>query len=421
MEKSEKITWITSIVLVGFVVGILFHYILDSYLHVGVYLKSFLPNDITDSLRLYFLDFESLIPFVHNLSPYNEGSNSLFIYFPVGYLLLYPFSLIKNFYLSYSIYILVFLIPFIYLNYRFLNCNNLSKIDNFKNIFVLSFISYPVLWLFVSGNLDMMLYLLIFGFVYFFYREKYLWAALLLAISNSAKPFFLIFLFLFLFKGKRKMFFVSLILTAIFVFVGFLFFKGSIFSQIQTLMGSLGLYKREFIDYKGYIRIGTSDMFSTLRFLLCSLNETVSGSNLIKVTSSFINKDIIPCPVLVGLYSILAPLVTSVILFFTYKEKIFWKQIALVILCVLTFSPVVFDYKLIFLYIPMILFVNSKEKSNFDFVYTILFGVMLIPKKILMVGFTEVILFSKIVNPFIMLGFICLIIREQILNKKKEE
>lgn len=403
MEKSEKVTWLATIVLVGFAVGILFHYVLGSYLHAGIPLNSFLSNDVSDSVRFYFYDFSTPIYLVKNLSPYLGTPQEFVNYFPMGYLLFYPFSLIKNFYLSYILYLLVFLIPFVCLNHRFLSCNNLGKIDNFKNIFILSFISYPILCLIISGNLDMILYFFVLGFVYSFYKEKYLLAALLLAVANAAKPFFLIFLFLFLFKKKWKEFFWSLILTVIFILGGFFIFKGSLFSQIHLLSESLIIFKVRFIDGSNALILGSSDMFLALKYMLCTITKIISGPDLLKW------------------FSILYPIVISIVLFFSYREKTFWKQIALITLCILTFSPVVLDYKLIYLYIPLLLFMDSKEKSKFDLVYIILYGLMLIPKKVLMIGLNAGIFLSKITNPFIMLSFIVLIIFEQIYNHKKSE
>ena len=85
---------------------------------------------------------------------------------------------------------------------------------------------------------------------------------------------------------------------------------------------------------------------------------------------------------------------------------------------------VAFDYKLIFLFIPLWLFVNAEEKTKFDLIYTILFALLLIPKRFFLVlgpGVFKWFSLSLVTNPLIMIIFVGLIIFEQLYNKKEVE
>jgi hypothetical protein len=398
MDKTSKINTLSTIVVVGFVVVVFFHYLLGFYLKLGIPFNSFLANGVGDT-NFFFTDFSDLLYYVKDFAPYQKTGGVS--YLPIACIILYPFSLIKNFFISYLIYISIFLSFFIYMNIKMFKCDNIGKIQNFQNIFILSAITYPFCALIMSGNFDMFLVIIVASFIYSFKSKKYLTAAILLGLSNAIKPFFLIFSFLFLFEKKWKEFFLTLILPGFLTVLGFMILKGDFFDQVHVFLVNLIMYKKTFIYSFNGIMLGSSDLYSTLKYILCTTHK------------------IVPCELLVKGYQILSIIVGIITLFFTFREKAFWKKITLMMLYVLTMSYVILDYKLIFLFIPLWLFINAKEKTKFDLIYTILFGLMLIPKKVLLVGFLKVFFLSKVFNPVIMLIFMGLIIFEQFHLRKE--
>lgn len=71
------------------------------------------------------------------------------------------------------------------------------------------------------------------------------------------------------------------------------------------------------------------------------------------------------------------------ITFFILKmEKELWKQVMLLISFTILFMGTSHEYKLISVLLPFYLFLQSKEKSNYDILYVILFSILLIPKKL---------------------------------------
>ena len=117
-------------------------------------------------------------------------------------------------------------------------------------------------------------------------------------------------------------------------------------------------------------------------------------------------------------------IITATILFFTQKEEIFWKQITLLTLLMCLLPYVIDDYKLIFLFIPIWLFLSNQEKTKFDSFYSILFGLLIIPKQFFILfvrahGMTQLMSFGIMINPILMLIFMGLIIYEQRSVKSK--
>ncbi len=400
MDKSQKITLLATIVIVGFALAVVSHYVLGAYAGSQYPFNTFLfePNNA-------FGDFVGMMPLIKNFAPFQEA-NLWVNYFPLAYIFLFPFSLIKNPLIAYLIFLSVFWCYWFFMNVKSFKCENLSPTLNFQNLFILSFLTYPYLVLLDRGNFDLILFVLLGSLVYLFKSERYFKSAVLLGLINAIKPFYLIFLALFLFQKKYKEFFLSLLVSFLLIVGGFMLLHGGFWNQITIFITNLMLFKQKFVFSTESGMLNDSSLFMGLKYLLFQV---------IKLPASYIFG-------FVKIYSILNVIMTLAILFFTWKEKTFWKRISLLTFYSLLMPYVVYDYKLIFLFIPIWLFVNHEGKTKFDLVYTILFGLLLIPKKILpIISFATPIKWfslSLVANPLIMLIFIGLIISEQFMHKE---
>lgn len=404
MDKVTKINLISCIILVGFTLGVVVHYCLGSYLHLPFPFNTFLFHP-----GIHFSDFTGMMPVAKEFSPFtvvDYWRN----YFPLAYILMFPFSLINNSLISYFIFASGFLAFITYMNMKNFICETLKKIQNFQNIFIITFLAYPVLYIVDRGNFDMFLFILFVGFVYFFKSEKYLLSAVFLAIGNAIKPFTIFFLVLFLFKKRYKEFFLSLVVTGLLVVGGFMLLKGNFYDQIVVFIKNLMAFKAVYVynTDNSNAMTNTSSLFTALKLLLCRYTTIMSTVELAK------------------LYNYLSIFITAATLFFIWREKTFWKQVSLLTFLMLLVPYVVGDYKLIFLFVPIWLFVNANEKTKFDWAYAALLGLLMIPKQFVLllvhVGtISKLTTFGIVVNPLIMLIFIGLIIYEQFSNKTKEQ
>lgn len=401
MEKSNKILILSSIVLVGFFIAVVFHYVCSNYLGLGGGISTFLQ--FYEAKGQAFGDFTRLVDLSADLAPY-KTPHFLLSYFPFLLVVYYLFSFIKIRLLGYVIYSIIFFAFWIPFNIKFLACKNFTKLQNFQNIFILSMMTYPFLYLLERGNFDMLLIILITAFVYLFKEKKYFICAILLALANATKPFTFVFWILFVFEKKWKELFFSIFLTFLLTMLSFMILKGSLSHQISILIENFKIYIARYI-YDPYCcgTTNSSDLFLGLKTIF-----SCKGYGL----------DIIPIFVIDKINQIIGFFMTILIILFSWREKVFWKRIALLTLYMSSIPAIIFDYKLIFLFIPLWLFVNANEKSKFDLVYTILFGLLLIPKKCVLI-FNTMFSISVIANPLIMLFFIGLIIYDQ-FNKKKE-
>lgn len=409
MEKSRKITLFATIILVGFAFGVFYHYYLTYYSpkqYVGVYNSFLYPASYA------FCDFFGAFPFIKDLKPY-QSVNSWMVYFPFAYIFILPFAYIKNKVLAYSIYLSGFLIYLIYTNTKMFSCKNLTKLQNFQNIFIITLLSYPVLYCLDKGNFDIYLFVLLGFWAYAFQKEKYGLSAVLLALINAMKPFTVFFLLFYFMKKRYKEFFFSIALTAFLVVVSFLLIPDSKTLELSNFLFSLKYYKASYTQ-TNYIGMGfISSLYMPMKALMLHFSTAPKD---VKIFNAF--------------YDYLCSFLTIITLVFVWREKTFWKQLTLLICNFLLLPYCTYDYKFIFLFIPIWMFVNQKEKFKTDWAYLILFALLFIPKNVIISlplihgTYDNWLSLSAIINPIIMIELSLLIIHEQFnqeTGKRKEE
>lgn len=398
MNKAAKINLLSTIIVIGFIFGVFYHYFLGAYLSVGKPYNSFVyPSNYA------LCDLFGIFPYLEHFNPYKKivlwGA-----YFPLTYLLMFPFIFIKNKVICYLLYSLPFIIYLTFMNIRAFTCKTLTGIQNFQNIFIITLASYPVLYILDKGNFDMYLFILFGLCVYAFKSEKYLSSAVLLGVMNAMKPFTVLFLLLFLKQKKYKEFFISIIVSTILVILGFLIFKGEFFHNIKNFLAIQNLF-RTMYALSNIVAIGfSSSIFMPMKIVALSFSHS----------KTFIENFVMVYDYLVLGFSMLT-------MFFIWREKSYWRQLTLLICNFILLPYCTYDYKLLFFLIPIWLFVNEEKEGKFDMAYVIIFSLLFIPKSIIInlvpEGWTSL---SAIINPIIMVILCMLIIYEQYLLKKRK-
>lgn len=377
MKKSNKLFVLSSMILVGFVFSIIFHYVWN------IYFK--LPNNIFGHYiwptRILGNDFIVLI----------QNTNLVFSnpemiwrnYFPFSYIFVFLFASIKNVAVAYTVFTAIFLGYFINSSIKALKSKELTGADNFRNIFIITFLSYPFLMLIDSGNFSMLLFVFFAVFIYFYKSKEYLLSNIFLIILNALNPFYSVFSSLLLFKRRYKDFAIVTIVELLLLYLN---------------IGNKPMPFNEFFN----------NMFYVYKDSYLSLTNISSFLGMLKV--SLCNLNIMPFYHLVQMYPYLCLAYAFFAIFFAWKERIFWKKIALLTFVVSLVPIFIFDYDLIFLFVPIWLFVKTRKESSFDLFYTILFGLLLLPKAM-----------GIYINPLLMLLLTGLIIFEQFKLKQLKE
>lgn len=403
MEKDSKINLISAIILVGFALAVFFHYVMGAYLH-----HSYPYNTFLFAPHGRFSDFFDSIRHASQLNPYFvESKLEPAVYFPFAYLFLYLIFLIgKTFTFSLIISIFLLALFLVYFNYKFLKTENSEKISLFKNIFIFSFLSYPFLFVIDRGNIESFVFIFIALFFYFYLKKDYMKGIIFLSFAIAMKMYPGIFLLLFLKDKKYREIAYAVFLTFALTFTSLLIFKGSLYSNIHGMFSGLNYFKNAYIIGS----MGTnynSSLFGIIKICVLSLKKLSWAAPFLSVKISAAVFSVLSL-ISVGLSS----------LYVLFVEKTLWKQTAILTIVMILLMPVSFDYKLISLFIPVWLFINSDDKSKHDIVYAVLFGLLLIPKQYYFVH--SDISISVFLNPLIMIIMLILIIDEG-FKKNKEK
>ncbi|MES2218563.1 MAG: glycosyltransferase family 87 protein [Pseudomonadota bacterium] len=365
MNSVGKLQLISTIILLGFIVAIFYHSVL-TYLQFGFPFDTFLylPAD-------RFMDFINLYPIAKDFNPYAHLTN----YFPLAYFIYYPFTWLTNPNAGLMIFLTIFCC-FICWNanyYLKIIATTLNSNEYMKSIVILCFLSYPTLFCLDRANIDALLFIFIALFVIAFAKKFYILAAFLLSIAIGMKAFPAVFIILFLKEKRYSTAFLCIVFTIVFSLLTISSFKLGISGSLHNIQHSSLKTFQNYIIYDGGLTSSLS-LFSLAKVILkyfyiiktgMLVNDTYRASILAFIP--YYTLATICIFALVALYILLV-------------ETVFWKQVMLLV-AMLALLPIMSgDYRLVFVYTPLFLFMVNPHHEKLDYCYTLLFGLLFIPK-----------------------------------------
>jgi len=346
------------IILAGFCYAVLYHYILGVYLGKGYPYNTFLFVPIDR-----FSDFYRVLQANESLNPY-FGPKRMFQY-PFLNFLGFIFSLMP---LPYAILTFTLIVT----GFMIVACLYCLKIKgqptNWTNVFILSLLTFPFLFDIDRGNFDGIIFIFLTIFMFFFTKEKFILSAIFLSFAIAMKPFPAVFLLLFIAERKFKETLLAIISTAFVSLIPLLSFQGGL---LANLSAALSISK--FPD-----AIGRSGYFESNIFVFHSLSmfamfkayfiETgiIQRVDMAAFSSLYV-KGVMLAFILIGLYVI-------------FLEKELWKRVAVLSIVMVIFPQISGNYRLLYMFVPLFLFLIKKTTSKSDYFYTVLLGLLLIPK-----------------------------------------
>lgn len=377
MTKLQKIDIISIIIIAGFAFAVFYHYVLGTYMGLPYPYSTFLfrPND-------KFMDFFNL-----SGSPYINGKLFL-IQFPFGQRLSQFFTIFPP-NVGFVVFITIFFSFFLYINYA--NLNTSIKEQTIKNVFVFSFLTYPFLFIVDRANIEVFVFIFLYLFIFFYRKQKTIISIIFLSCAIAMKLFPAVFLILLLSDKKYKEAIYTILLVMIISICGYLSYDGNLIENIRSHLAGLNFYGMVYSIGNEGLYFGNS-LWGPVKLMII-------GSG-IKCTPALATK----------VYSISVLILFAFIsAYIIFKEKIFWKKIALLVFSMNLFPFVSADYKLIHLFLPLFLFINNDNKDRFDWLYSILFGLLLIPKAYVYYRVNPEITSSIIISPLLMAFFTIMI------------
>jgi hypothetical protein len=369
MNATEKLTAVMRIILIGFIGACIFHFTmkLNGYLYpLNTFL--FTPDD-------RFMDFFNLYEISKYLDPYFSEKYHLANYFPITYLVFFPFTFLPRA-AAFAIYIYLFcrfLFWFTQSQIRSLTSHRpKNKIINLFSIII--FLSFPVLFCLDRGNIDGLIFIILSLSTIAFLHKKYYLSAIPLAIASGMKLYPLVFIVLFIKKKRWKELFFCLTLMVLLTLVSLVLFKtDGISKNVLQLRSILSQANHATTLSDGNLNFSSS-LFSLLKMIIWYLPPYSQNYNDLHQYLKLLHH--------VQLYYALFTLIAfgAIAFYVIFKEKSVWKQIMLLTCCMILFPYISADYKLIFLFIPFLLFVTTPHTEKLDAFYTGLFALLFIPK-----------------------------------------
>lgn len=400
LNKQSKIDIISTMILIGFITTLLKGLLLSSkgmLVHIFPFLFSS-PNMFSD----FYLTHQATLyatPYTLHVSHFNYFASTYHLAKLIGFL---PEKV--------GLYLIgtTFILFFMGLCRKYLNQG--GAIATLKNSLIFSFLSYPFAFALSRGNYECILFMLITLFVIYYPDiRKAKITACLLALSIAMKLFPAVFLILYLGdKRYKEVVYISLLALAISV-VSYALLQQGLVKNIQDHLINLSLYNKDYAIGNGGLAFGHS-LFGMLKFFMAHLWPSSYTQNTIY---------------LFKLYPFIAFFLFFSITFYLLKiETVFWKKIALLVLCMDLLPHVSADYKLLYLYLPAFLFIDTKETSCFDSCYALIFSLLLMFKSYNYYQFspeTQIVPFavnnSVFLNPIIMMVAIGLIVYQGLFRR----
>lgn len=348
IPKIKRIETIRFIVIAGFASSVIFHYVAGTYFGYGYPYATFLYNP-ADRFNDFFNIYNSTI----YLDPY---AKAISVYFPFAYM---PIYLLTSFRpsVAYTLFAGLFWLFLIVAMLKQVPVENIP--NRLLTLLSLSVLSYPVLFAIDRGNLECLVFIALGLFLHCYATNRENCAALFLACAIAMKLYPGIFVVLFLSDRKWKPILLTLVFTVMLTIGSAFLLAGGVRGSLAGMQKNLLIFKIQYIDTLHGLQ-HSSSFFVPAKLLA----ELVGFAELI--------------PTLYPIGALLLFVLTSAWVIFNEREL--WKKVAILSFMMILLPQVSYDYKLIHTLFPLLLFTGSMSQSRFDAVYSVLFGLLLIPK-----------------------------------------
>jgi hypothetical protein len=363
--KRTDMERMTLIVLIGTTVSLAFHYVMAFYLQRPYPYSTFLfdPHD-------WMNDFNNMYEIVKGFSPYHSDHWFQSNYFPFANAFFSVFALIPSRSVSLGLFLLVFLSA--YAEFVARVNRRIFGLPVYM-VFILFFVSYPMLFALDRANLEIYLFLCLVFFCYsYFEKGNDLLGAVFLGAAIAMKLYPGVFLVLFVRDKKWKALGLTLAIAAALSLVPMALFRGGFAANISWMMEAFRDFSSRSTGVGGIQH--SSTIFGCFKIFFGMLYTL----GVLGVRSDFFASfdAIATIPYVIAVFSFFAAICVPVVLKKTENHGA-----VLALTGVMQLLPFVsYDYKLIAFYIPLAFFILRKRRGRYDGLMSVLYGSLLIPK-----------------------------------------
>jgi len=302
---------------------------------------------------------------LYYMYPYKMDMNpaAMVCYFPAAFLLLEPLVLSGKFALP--VYLAISFLGTAILIYKTLEVGSVREKSYFLAAIMLS---YPMMFVLDRANIESFLLILVLLWWRMRSAGKELLAALFLGLAGAAKLYPLLYLLPDLVKFRWYRLFLTAGFAALFSLLGLLLLPESMAESIRLISRGIKFWHVVYVDRHNGVPYSTSGL-SFVKFIIavCFSGDINFARMLIRLS--------------IGYWRIaaIAGIVLMLLAGWKLRNREDWRLVFVASAAMILLTPISFDYKLLHLFLPCPLFINSKSAST-DFIFAVLFGLLLIPK-----------------------------------------
>ena len=354
--KNRRVSSIAFIVVAGTWLATVFHYVLGIYKSKPYPLNTYLfrAND-------NFMDFYNNLNYA---SHFMSGKKDVIAYSPfaqtvMGALSAFPVRL------ALVLAMTAFMVTVGMLVWRFL-------VDDLRQslalrlavAFILTAMTYPVLFTLDRGNEEAFVFIALAWFAYLYFVEHSRWAGVLLGMAIAYKMYPGVLVVLFVADRRWKDLLITGVTTLGLTAAG-TFLLGAL-SGYGPVLVLRYWFNTLFVGHVGYSgTLEAAQHGHSIWGAVVTLMGRLQGGEPVGLSTR--------AYVIVALLSFVA-----LSAYVVFAERSDWKRVTLLVIAMLILPLESHDYTLIHLLIPIALFVNS-VRGRLDMVYAVLFGLLLIP------------------------------------------
>ena len=355
-SPSDKRKLISQIILFGLVCASIYHFVIMSFPP----LSSKKPYD-----TFLFHPEERFSDLYYMMHPYERDMNpaAMISYFPASFLLIEPLALLGRFALP--AYIVVSSVGIAILIYKTLQVGSAQERWYFLAAMMLS---YPMLFTLDRANIESFLLILVFLWWRMRATGKEVLAALFLGLAGATKLYPLLYLLPDLVNFRWYRLFLTAGFVALFSLLGLMLLPESPAECIRLLSRTMKFGHDVLVHRHIGVPYSTSGL-SFIKFVIawCFSGNLDLAKMLIRVCSEY-------CYI-----GSISGIIVMLLAGWKLRKKEEWKLVFVAAAAMMLLTPISFDYKLLHLFLPCILFINSKSEAG-DYLLAVLFGLLLIPK-----------------------------------------
>lgn len=357
MDKAAKVSYLSLIVIVGFAASVCYHYV------QGVYFgRPYPQNTFLFDPAERGGDFSDVLRDGHTLNPYLQFSSAQY---PFLALVGFAFSLLGG--SAYPAFLAIITVPHVVLSAVSLRVSSFPSSATY--VFAIAFLSYPFLFAVDRGNFELLVFVLLLGFLFFFTRGRHGWGALCLGLAIALKLYPVVFLALYAPARNMRAALVAISVAAGATLGSLLCFQGGLWANATFLLQAANFQSnwmfREFTAF-------SSNMVQRGVALITFIKWITIETGFIRGMDDAL---------FLSRYLISSALVAAAAVIYTvFIEKQLWRRVAILVLVMLLLPPLSADYKLLLAYLPLYLFIDCDKPSRLDPLFLAIFGLLLVPK-----------------------------------------